>query len=95
MKNNDNTRIWLKISELVRANPTKENKENRALNVQIICPKKMIAHIIAQIVVMIIFLGAIVQIIVFKMQGKKNWWFGIIIAALMIVATIFNWININ
>ena len=28
MKNNDNTRIWLKISELVRANPTKENKEN-------------------------------------------------------------------
>ena len=30
MKNNDNTRIWLKISELVRANPTKENKENRA-----------------------------------------------------------------
>ena len=55
----------------------------------------MIAHIIAQIVVMIIFLGAIVQITVVKMQGKKNWWFGIIIAALMIVATIFNWININ
>ena len=40
-------------------------------------------------------LGAIVQITVFKMQGKKNWWFGIIIATLMIVATIFNWININ
>jgi len=40
MKNNDNTRIWLKISEQVRTNPTKENKENRALNVQIICPKK-------------------------------------------------------
>ena len=50
----------------------------------------MIGNIIAQIVVMVIFLGAIVQITVFKMQGKKNWWIGIIVAALMIVATIFN-----
>lgn len=51
----------------------------------------MIGHIIAQVVVTIIFLGALAQITVFKMQGKKNWWLGIIIAILMIVATIANW----
>ena len=31
MKNNDNTRIWLKISELVRANPTKERPRSEIL----------------------------------------------------------------
>ena len=51
----------------------------------------MIAHIIAQIVVVLIAIAGITQTIIFKKQDKDNWWLGILITLLMIASSIAIW----
>ena len=51
----------------------------------------MIAHIIAQIVVVLIAIVGITQTIIFKKQDKANWWLGIVIAVLMIASSVAIW----
>lgn len=51
----------------------------------------MIAHIIVQIVVVLIAIAGITQTIIFKKQEKANWWLGIVITILMIASSIAIW----
>lgn len=53
----------------------------------------MIAHIIGQIVILLIALGGLTQLIIFKMQKKKGWWLGLVIVVAMIAATLALWLG--
>lgn len=49
--------------------------------------------IIVQTIVLFIAIGAITQIIILKKQKKTNWWLGIFVLLLMIVASCAIWLN--